>query len=132
MTAIDTNVLLRYVVQDDPPQSARASRFINHMQAAGDRVFISKIVLCEAVWTLRYHYKYAKPDILHLLESLFAQSSFEIEDEASALRARDDYRRHAQGDFPDYWIGHTAKAQGCDPVRTFDQGMKGSALFVQL
>ena len=132
MIAIDTNVLLRHVVQDDPSQSARATKLINQKQAAGETFFIAKIVLCEAVWTLRYHYKYAKADILHFLEELFAESSFEVEDEPSAMKARDDYRRHAQGDFPDFWIGHTAREHGCHVVHTFDKGLKGSSLFCQL
>jgi predicted nucleic-acid-binding protein len=127
--AIDTNVLLRHAVQDDPVQSPRASRLLRSKQAEGQTVFVSKIVVCEAVWTLRHHYRYAKSDILLFLGALFAEPGLEVEDEPLAVRASDEYRKRARGDFPDYWIGETGAARGCGPVYTFDLGLRNSPRF---
>ena len=50
MKAIDTNVLVRYLVQDDPRQGRKAADYIAAAAEAGDQILIGNIVLCETVW----------------------------------------------------------------------------------
>ncbi len=57
MTGIDTNVLVRYIVQDDPAQSALATTFIEKNCTAKKPGFINLIVLCELTWVLKRAYR---------------------------------------------------------------------------
>ena len=63
MKALDTNVLVRYLVQDDPGQGRKAAAYIERAAEAGDEILISNIVLCETVWVLDTAYGYDKSEI---------------------------------------------------------------------
>lgn len=60
MIALDTNVLVRYLVEDDPKQSAAAARAIERATARGEEIFIGQIVLCELVWVLSHAYDFTR------------------------------------------------------------------------
>ena len=92
MTGIDTNVLVRYLTEDDPVQAKRAAAWINTMAARADRVFVSAIVLCELTWVLRGAYKISKDDLLLTLDRLLATSQFVIGDKDVVRRAVAAYR----------------------------------------
>src|ERR1039458_495610 len=83
MTAVDTNVLVRIVVNDDPAQSARAAEFLRQQ----DRVFLAKTVLLEVEWVLRSAYRLGRREILAILRGILAMGSAEVEDEAAVVQA---------------------------------------------
>ena len=60
MKAVDTNVLVRYLVQDDPRQGKRAADFIEAAGTGGEQILIGNIVLCEMVWVLESAYGYSR------------------------------------------------------------------------
>ena len=70
MKAVDTNVLVRYLVQDNPAQGQKAAAFIETAAAANDQILIGNIVLCEMVWVLDSAYAYAKSEIARALENI--------------------------------------------------------------
>ncbi|MCI5121450.1 MAG: hypothetical protein D3908_09735 [Candidatus Electrothrix sp. AUS4] len=68
MTGIDTNVQVRYIAQNDELQARAATVFIETHCAAGEKIFINHIVLCELVWVLKKCYKLSKPKTVSVLE----------------------------------------------------------------
>lgn len=123
MKGLDTNVLVRYLVQDDPAQSSHASRYIERHCTADDRCLINDIVLCELVWVLESAYGYPKETIAGVLEKLLMTSGFEIADKNTAWAALNDYRAK-NADFADCLIGRINHALGCTETVTFDKALK--------
>ena len=128
MIAIDTNVLVRFVAQDDPAQSPQATKLIREALARGDTVFVSGVVLAETVWVLKSYYRLPRHAIALMLEALLGAPGFEVEAAVEAAAALQNYRA-LQGDYVDYLIGHLADSRKSGPVYTFDQGLKSSRLF---
>jgi len=89
MIAVDTNVLLRYLLQDDKPQSSKA----NKLFANQNKILITDIVLSETVWTLKgKRYKLQKEDLIQVISQLFKEPNLEFEDGQSVWRALNIYR----------------------------------------
>lgn len=128
MIALDSNVLIRYIAQDDPVQSPQATAIIDSALSRQECIFIPVVVLCETVWVLRGYYKLSKQKIVQVLEALTAEKGFEIEACPEIMRALADYRKNS-GDFADYVIGHISRRSGCTAVYTFDNKLKRSSLF---
>ena len=120
MIGIDTNVLVRYVVQDDARQAATASQFIETTLSDDEPGWIASIVLCEFVWVLDAAYGYARSAIAATLERLFEVDRFHLETPSLAWRALDAYR--AGADFADALIALGNEQAGCDYTATFDRG----------
>ena len=84
MIAIDTNVLLRYLLDDDKEQSAKARKLISRY----DKVLLSDAVLVETVWTLAgKRYKLDKDDICQVISHLFEEPTLCFEDNQTVWRA---------------------------------------------
>jgi predicted nucleic-acid-binding protein len=120
MIGIDTNVLVRYVVQDDARQAASASHFIEATLSDEDPGWIASIVLCEFVWVLEAAYGYARNAIVATLQRLFEVDRFRIESPSLAWRALEEYR--AGADFSDALIALGNEHEGCSYTATFDRG----------
>ena len=121
MIGLDTNVLVRYLVQDDPDQSRRAGKCIESGTAS-----IGCIVLCELVWVLESAYDYPRATVAEALEKILMTGDFEIEDREQAWAALHDYRR-TKADYADCLIAHRNAAAGCKETATFDKKLKGVA-----
>ncbi len=128
MKGLDTNVLVRYLTEDDPVQARRAAAWIATTVARGERCFISPVVLCELAWVLRAAYRISKPDLLLTLDRLLATTQFVIGDK-DVVRAAVEAYRTGQADFADYVIGVTHREAGCDRTATFDRRLRGVAPF---
>src|SRR5262245_1602980 len=101
---IDTNVLVRYLTQDDPEQARRANRYIDRVLAAGDNCLVNTIVLCETVWVLSSAYRFPKTEIIRALELLVAARGFALEQRELVRAALQDYSTTG-ADFSDCLIG---------------------------
>lgn len=128
MIALDTNVLLRYLVEDDAVQFKHAVRVIESANERGESCFLDGIVLCEAIWVLESGYKYSKSDIVKVLRKIVTTKNFEIESRDAVLKALDEYEA-GKGDFSDYLIGHINEEKGCEQTYTFDKALKNSPRF---
>ena len=120
MIGIDTNVLVRYLSQDDPKQSAVASRFIEGGLSAGNPGFVSTITLCEIAWVLAESYGADRKRIRQVVESLLATKQLVIEQSElvwKALRAWEG----VPADFSDALIGQFVIAHGGEKTVTFDR-----------
>jgi predicted nucleic-acid-binding protein len=119
MKGLDTNVLVRLLVADDPDQAERAAAHIATHCSTDDPGWINRVVLCELVWVLDRGYGYERDEIADALEKLVAANQIRVEDPSAvwaglrALRAGDD--------FADVVIGQTNRAAGCEATVTFDR-----------
>ncbi|MDE2690968.1 MAG: type II toxin-antitoxin system VapC family toxin [Acidobacteriota bacterium] len=89
MIAVDTRVLLRYLLEDDEEQAARAAKVF----AAGETILVTDVVLAETVWTLSGRkYRLPKAQLVAVLERLFSEPSIRFEDDQVVWRALHAYR----------------------------------------
>ncbi len=90
MIAVDTNVLLRYLLDDDTRQSKKASSIIT----GNNNVLITDIVLTETIWTLKgKKYKLDKESTIKVINTLFAEPNIIFEDGQTVWRALNDYKQ---------------------------------------
>jgi predicted nucleic-acid-binding protein len=120
--ALDTNVLLRALVEDDAAQTARAGRWFRKAGTGEARLLLLPIVLCEAVWVLESWYRLPRAEIAGCLERLLLADGLEIADRETVARALESYRA-GKGDFADYAIREGAEARGAAAVLTFDAAL---------
>ena len=128
MTGLDTNVLVRYLTEDDPVQSRRAADLITTATTRGERCFVSAIVLCELAWVLRGAYGVSQSDLVLTLDRMLGTTQFVVGDKDVVRRAVDAYRG-GRADFADYVIGALHLAAGCRKTVTFDRRLRGHAAF---
>ena len=117
MRAIDTNVLVRLIVQDDEKQVSDAKAFV----ALG--AWVSKIVLAEAIWVLGSVYRRGHSDIADAIEMLLSNSQIFLEDAEAVAAALAHYRKHPSLRFSDCLILESARKTGHLPLGTFDRGL---------
>lgn len=117
MKALDTNILLRFVMRDDENQFAKASGFLESRNP-DDPAFISLVVLVEFAWTLRQRYGRSRSDIRAVVTTLLEarELAFEDESEVSAIIAN-----ATRGDLADHLIAYCASRAGCSSTVPFDQ-----------
>ena len=128
MTGLDTNVLVRFLTEDDRVQSRRAAAWIATVTTRGGRCFIDPIVLCEMTWVLRGAYDVSKADLIETLDRLLATTQFVIGSKDVVRRALAQYRA-GRADFADYVIGALGRDAGCEATVTFDRRLRGVADF---
>ncbi|MBK7250021.1 MAG: type II toxin-antitoxin system VapC family toxin [Gammaproteobacteria bacterium] len=119
MLGLDTNVLVRYLVRDDPLQFERARRLIKRKSARGEPVLVSLLVLLETEWVLRSRYELSKAEILSALSALLDAVDLAFEDETSIERALYSWR-HSAADFADCLVEARNGRLGCEATATFD------------
>ena len=117
---IDTNVLARYILQDDEQQADIASNFLESLNAHKQGV-ITVIVLVELVWLLKQGYKQPKETIVQVLSMLLTIDTLKIENKEQVLKALDTYK-NSSADFSDALITMLNHDSGCIFTVTFDKG----------
>jgi predicted nucleic-acid-binding protein len=128
MTGLDTNILVRYLTQDDPNQSRKAVDEIEKGLAKGQTFFIADIVLCELVWVLETAYGFDRREIVPVLENILRTKQFQFANKDLLWKSLADYRTK-KGDFADHLIGNAGHKVGCRETLTFDAGLKNNPLF---
>lgn len=122
MIALDTNVLVRFIVEDDARQTAAATKLIDHAVAADQPLFVSSIVLCEFVWVLAGSYRVSRAEIGRVLRELLRARHLAFDAPDQLVRALDAFLQ-SNGNFADYLIREQGRAAGCDTVATFDRAL---------
>ncbi len=120
MIGLDTNVLVRYVMQDDPKQSPKANRLIESL-TVDQPGFISLVSVLEIYWVLTSCYQLTGEQVKQALDALLRTKQFVVDQAGPVLQA---LRAWTPGlaDFADCLIERTAASAGCDSVMTFDVG----------
>ena len=124
MKALDTNILARFILRDDPRQAELARDYIAVATAAGELLFLSTPVLCELSWVLEDCYDYNRQEQVVVFEKLLHVAQFTFEDKELLFHALADFAK-GPADFADYIIGRIASRYGCTETATFDKALKG-------
>lgn len=117
MIALDTNILVRYLVQDDPVQADRAVRLFENELSSAESGFISLPVLCEMLWTLRSRYS-RNPEQLRAIVAGLLKSREIVVDQADLVQAA---LIHREIGLTDAIIHELGRRSGCERTVTFDR-----------
>jgi predicted nucleic-acid-binding protein len=118
--ALDTNVLVRLLTNDDVRQAAKAETWLRDNASARSPAYVDHLVLCELSWVLERSYGYARELVHQALSALLDHDQLKLE---SPELVRQALGLHASGpaDFSDYLLAARAQAAGHAPVLTFDK-----------
>ena len=127
MTGLDTNVLVRYIMQDDPSQSPRATRLIEALQPDAPG-FVPVVALLELVWVLSGSYGLNRAQVATVLDTLLRSKELVLD--RAELVSQALHRYSANGaDFADALIERIATAAGCTATMSVDAGaVKAAAM----
>jgi predicted nucleic-acid-binding protein len=120
MIGIDTNILVRYLTQDDPDQSPKATELIEHRLTERDPRFISVVAMIETVWVLDRAYGLDSQEIAGALERILQVDVLTVENEQDVFTAMITLRQ-GRGSFADALIAELGSRAGCLHTLTFDQ-----------
>ena len=119
MIGIDTNVLVRYLAQDDATQSARATRLIEKKCSTDAPGFIGNVVLVETVWVSESVYRATREEVAEIVRRVLSIKQLAVENSEVAWRALRSFES-SRADFADCLVNQTAIA-GSERVVTFDR-----------
>ena len=126
MIALDTNIFVRWIMQDDASQAAKASALLGSLN--GDNPgYLTLVTLAELFWVLDRRYKLARQEIIDTLIDLLFSGTLRIQEEASVVEALDAYSRSTTADFSDCLIARCAISAGCNATYTFDRNASRTA-----
>jgi predicted nucleic-acid-binding protein len=120
MIGLDTNVIVRLFVEDDPNQVRSARNLVARQCSPENPGFIDRVALCELVWVLASGHEYGRAAIADVVETLVASRDLQLEDHDLVRLTLKDYRA-SNVDFADILIGHVNRARGCEATATFDR-----------
>jgi predicted nucleic-acid-binding protein len=117
---LDTNVVIRYLTQDDPKQSPIATHLMEKTLSTDDPGFVSLVVLAEVVWVLVSLYSVDKAGVGEVVTGLLTTEQLRVESAELVWRAKRQYEA-SKADFSDALIAECAVAAGCKRSVTFDR-----------
>lgn len=120
MIALDTNLLVRLLTNDDPRQAAKVEAWLRDNATPKTPAYVDHVVLCELGWVLERSYGYDRAEVHAALAALLEQDHLKVE---SPGLARQALMMYADGpaDFSDYLLAVRAQAAGYSPVLTLDK-----------
>lgn len=131
MKAIDTNVLVRFLVNDDRAQAERVRQLFATAEQRHDVFYVPLLVLLETMWVLESAYQVKRADLIETLAELLLMPVLKFE-QREAVQAMLDDVATTNLDLPDALIAQSAVRMGCEGVLTFDQKAARGPAFVLL
>jgi predicted nucleic-acid-binding protein len=128
MIAVDTNVIIRFLVRDDAHQAELVYKIFKNAEKKGDVLFVSLLVALEMIWVLESVYAFGRSEILDSFDDLLSMPVLEFESK-KAVRNFIALSRKTEIDLPDMLIAAAAANSGCDHVLTFDRKAAKSEFF---
>lgn len=125
MIGLDTNVLVRYIMQDDAKQSIKASKLIESLEVDNPG-YITIVSVIELYWVLTSCYSLTSAEVTQALEAILRTKQFLVERADQVMRALRVFST-SNADFADCLIERTAAGAGCTQTMTFDVGATKSA-----
>jgi predicted nucleic-acid-binding protein len=120
MIGLDTNVLARYIMQDDAKQSPLATRLVESLSAQAPG-FVPLVALVELAWVLSSAYELDRAQLVEAFEALLRTKEIVVDRAETVWKALRVFQS-ANGDFADCLIERSASAAGCEQTMTFDRG----------
>jgi predicted nucleic-acid-binding protein len=128
MKAIDTNILVRFLVNDDPVQAEQVRQLFAIGEQTGTLFFVPILVMLETIWVLESAYQVQRPDLIDALSDLLLMPIFQFE-QRTAIQAALAIARTNHVDMSDILIAQTALNSGCESILTFDKKAARSDAF---
>jgi predicted nucleic-acid-binding protein len=125
---LDTNVVVRYLTQDDPKQASIATRLMEKTLSSDDPGFISLVVLAEVVWVLVSLYAVDRAGVADVVSGLLTTEQLRVDSAELVWRAKRRYEA-SKADFSDALIAECAAAAGCKRAVTFDRAAAATSGF---
>ena len=128
MKAIDTNILIRFLIGDDELQAKKVYTIFKKAESEKKELFVPILVILEMVWVLESVYDIPRSEILDSINDLLLMPIFKFDQ----LPALQQFVHSAQGntyDLSDLLIAHSAKTNGCETVITLDKKVSKFQLF---
>lgn len=119
MIGVDTNVLVRYIAQDDPTQSPKATNLIESLTTDAPG-YVSIVSVVELVWVLAGCYGSSKSELCEVLETLLRTREIVVANADTVWKAVRVFRE-GRADFADCLIERLANDAGCSHTSTFDR-----------
>ena len=120
MIALDTNVLVRFLMADDQKQTAQVHDLFLDAETKSECFLVLSVVLLELIWVLESAYAISREKIIDALSALSCMAIFKFE-HANAVRDMLENAKRNRNDLSDLLIGHIAAATGCAHVWSFDK-----------
>lgn len=120
MIGLDSNILVRYLVQDDPVQSPKTAQVIRHEVTKAEPAFVSVVALAETVWVLERSYHFTASEIAGAVEEILKTDALHVEHAEEAFAAMAALKA-GLGDFADALLGAINAQAGCPRTITFDR-----------
>jgi predicted nucleic-acid-binding protein len=117
---LDTNILIRYLTQDDPVQAAKATEIFERRLTPKNPGFVSVVAMVETVWVLDRAYDLTAHEIAAAVERLLQVAVLAIENEQEVFTAMIALKQ-GRGSFADALIAELGARVGCTRTLTFDQ-----------
>lgn len=121
MAALDTNILVRWLTNDDVAQSAIVERVLDDAIGNEDRLFVTVTVMLELEWVLRSKYRYDKPQVMAALNALLDVTELEFQTEPALEQALWLFKQTGSRDFADCLHIALVSQAGKGPLLTFDE-----------
>jgi predicted nucleic-acid-binding protein len=128
MVGVDTNVIVRFLIKDDPEHYRSALSILQHAKAENENVYISLIVLAEVSWVLKSVYKFSRRELHSALQDIISNPLFVLQEE-SAVEDALRWFSSGKADFADYLAGVMCKKASGSPLLTFDKNCSEKQLF---
>lgn len=128
MIGLDTNVVVRYLTQDDPKQSPIATRLMEKTLSTDNPGYISLVVLAEVVWVLVSLYSVERAGVAEVVSGLLMTEQLRVESAELVWRAKRRYET-SKADLSDALIAECAVAAGCKRAVTFDRSAAATSGF---
>lgn len=121
MAALDTNVLVGWIVDDDPKQCASVARLLESAASRHERFFITITVMLELEWVLRSRYRFDKALVTAALDALMTAAELDFQSEPALEQALWFFRQAGSPDFADCLHVALVRQAGQEPLLTFDR-----------
>ena len=128
MIAVDTNIIIRFLVKDDDTQASKVFDRFKKAEANKETFFVTSVVVLEVIWVLESVYEYSREEILSAMESLTRLTILRFEN-IDLIHDFFSFSKKSNHDLSDVLIGLCARYNGCDYTITFDKKASKSSHF---
>lgn len=128
MTALDTNIMIRFLVRDDEAQAQAVYKRFTQAERKGETFFVPLLVVLETIWVLESAYQKPRLQIIESLEEMLRMQIFRFERDDVIARMLSDAKTGSFG-LADLLIAQSARYCGCGSALTFDKGSARHSFF---
>ena len=128
MRALDTNILVRFLVKDDELQAKKVLHRFKRAEKSKETLFIPLVVVLELIWVLESVYNCSREEIINAIENLAMLPIIQFEN-PNIIQDLVLFGKKSKQDLSDILIGYSAKFNGCENTLTLDKSASKSALF---